>query len=239
MSTYVMSDLHGNYNAYIKILEIIDFKNSDMLYILGDILDRGPNPIKIIIDLMKRPNVEVIAGNHCVMACECFSFLLQEITEETVAKMDEEMIEKLLNWQQNGAVSTTDEFHKCDKNTQHEIVDFISDFEVYDEIEVAGKTFVLVHAGLGNFEPDKELWEYELDELVWKRPDYESKYFDDKYVITGHTPTMLIENNPRPGFIYQANNHIAIDCGCSFPGGRLGCLRLEDMKEFYVEGDDE
>ena len=54
-----------------------------------------------------------------------FHFLLQEITEETVAKMDEEMIEKLLNWQQNGAVSTTDEFHKCDKNTQHEIVDFI------------------------------------------------------------------------------------------------------------------
>ena len=45
------------------------------------------------------------------------------------------------------------------------IVDFISDFEVYDEIEVAGNTFVLVHAGLGNFEPDKELWEYELDDL--------------------------------------------------------------------------
>ena len=76
LSTYVMSDLHGNYNAYIKMLEIIDFKNSDMLYILGDILDRGPNPIKIIIDLMKRPNVEVIAGNHCVMACECFSFFV-------------------------------------------------------------------------------------------------------------------------------------------------------------------
>lgn len=58
-------------------------------------------------------------------------------------------------------------------------------------------------------------------------------------MISGHTPTMLIENNPRPGFIYQANNHIAIDCGCSFPGGRLGCLRLEDMKEFYVEGHDD
>lgn len=40
-----------------------------MLYILGDILDRGPNPIKIILDVMERPNVEVMAGNHCVMAC--------------------------------------------------------------------------------------------------------------------------------------------------------------------------
>lgn len=234
-----MSDLHGNYKAYITMLEKINFKNTDMLYILGDILDRGPNPIKIILDLMNRPNVEIIAGNHCVMACECLAFLRQEITEESLEKIDEEMIEKLLNWQQNGSVSTTDEFHKCDKKTQKEIVDFISDFEVYDEIEVEGKTFILVHAGLGNFAPDKELWEYELDELVWERADYERKYFEDKYVITGHTPTMVIEQNQRPGYIYQGNNHIAIDCGCSFPGGRLGCLRLEDMKEFYVESEGE
>lgn len=40
-----------------------------MLYILGDILDREPNPIKIILDVMERPNVEVMAGNHCVMVC--------------------------------------------------------------------------------------------------------------------------------------------------------------------------
>ena len=239
MSTYVMSDLHGNYEAYIKMLKKIDFKKFDMLYILGDILDRGPNPIQIILDLMKRPNVEVIAGNHCVMACECFSFLLQEITQDTVEKMNVEMIGKLLEWQRNGATSTIEEFHKCDKNTQREIVDFISDFEVYDEIEVAGNKFVLVHAGLGNFKPNKELWEYELNDLVWERPCYENKYFDDKYVISGHTPTMMIESNPRPGFIYQINNHIAIDCGCTFSGGRLGCLRLEDMKEFYVERDDE
>lgn len=239
MSTYVMSDIHGNYDAYIKMLDKIQFNDFDIMYILGDILDRGPNPIKIILDLMERSNVEVIAGNHCVMACECFAFLLQEITEDSLASIDEEMIEKLINWQQNGSISTTDEFHKCDKAVQRQIVEFISDVEVYDEIEVGGKTFILVHAGLGNFSPDKEMWEYELDELVWKRPDYEVQYFEDKYVVSGHTPTMLIENNPRPGYIYQANNHIAIDCGCSFPGGRLGCLRLEDMQEFYVEGDDE
>ena len=235
MSTYVMSDLHGNYEAYKKMLEIIEFTDSDMLYILGDVLDRGPNPIKIVLDLMQRFNVEVIAGNHCVMACDCLDFLMQEITEESVDAVNEETIGKLLEWQQNGAQSTIDEFHKCDKETQKAIVDFISDFEMYDEIEVNGKTFILVHAGLGNFDSKKEMWDYELDELVWQRPDYDTAYFDDKYVVTGHTPTMSIENNPRPGFIYQANNHIAIDCGCSFPGGRLGCLRLDDMKEFYID----
>ena len=68
MSTYVMSDLHGNFCAYQKMLEKIELTSEDKLYILGDILDRGPNPIKIILDLMNRPNVEILAGNHCVMA---------------------------------------------------------------------------------------------------------------------------------------------------------------------------
>ena len=69
MSTYIMSDLHGNYKAYKKMLEKIELQAEDKLYILGDILDRGPHPIKIILDLMKRQNVEILAGNHCVMAC--------------------------------------------------------------------------------------------------------------------------------------------------------------------------
>ena len=46
MSTYVMSDLHGNYKAYIKMLEMIDFKDSDMLYILGDIPGSWSHPNK-------------------------------------------------------------------------------------------------------------------------------------------------------------------------------------------------
>lgn len=234
MSTYVMSDLHGNFCAYQKMLEKIELKSEDKLYILGDILDRGPNPIKIILDLMNRPNVEILAGNHCVMACECFEILLQEITEESLLQMDETAMDQLLGWQLNGGASTINELRQYDKETQKQVLRFIQNFSLYDEIEVSGKTYVLVHAGLGNFAQDKELWEYELDELVWERADYGRVYYEDKYVITGHTPTMGITENPRPGYIYQANQHIAIDCGCNFPQGRLGCLRLEDMKEFYV-----
>ena len=235
MRFFVMSDIHGNDKAYFEMLRKIDLKDSDQLYILGDVLDRGPAPITVLLDIMNRNNVTMLAGNHEVMALECLEFLMKEVTEKTIADMNMEMIEKLLNWQQNGAVSTTDEFHKCDKETQKEIVRFLSDLDVYDGIEVSGRKFILVHAGLGNFEPEKELWEYELDELVWERADHNIKYFEDYYVVSGHTPTMVIEENPKPGFIFQANNNILIDCGCSFPGGRLGCLCLNDMKEYYVE----
>lgn len=44
MSTYVMSDIHGCYEEYRKMLDKIRFSKEDILYILGDILDRGLIP---------------------------------------------------------------------------------------------------------------------------------------------------------------------------------------------------
>ena len=52
-------------------------------------------------------------------------------------------------------------------------------------------------------------------------------------VISGHTPTQLIEENPRPGYIYRHNNHVAIDCGACFAGGRLAAFCLDSGEEFY------
>ena len=169
MSTYVMSDIHGQYDAYIKMLEKINFTEEDELIILGDILDRGPKPIAIIQDIMKRTNVTVLAGNHELMAMECLGLLLQDITKESVANIDNDMIEKVSNWFLNGGRTTTDELNKYDKQTKRKIVEFMADFDLYDEVEINGKTYILVHAGLGNFASDKQLWEYELDELVWER----------------------------------------------------------------------
>ena len=43
---YVLSDLHGHYNIFIKMLEKINFSDDDVLYILGDCCDRGPDSLK-------------------------------------------------------------------------------------------------------------------------------------------------------------------------------------------------
>ena len=234
MGTYVMSDLHGCYDKYMKMLDKIKFSEDDMLYILGDILDRGPHPVKIVQDLMKRSNVICLAGNHEYMALKCLKFLLMEVTCENLDRLNEQMIGRFINWQQNGSASTVDEFYKLDRAERTEVVQFISEFDLCEEISVNGRMYILVHAGLGNFRPDKELWEYGIDDLVWERPDYETPYYSDKYVITGHTPTMAIRANASPGYIYKANHHIAIDCGAGF-GGKLGCICLETMEEFYIE----
>ena len=64
MSTYVISDIHGQYKSFIKMLDLIRFSKDDTLYVLGDVIDRGPDGIKILQHLMKMKNAELFMGNH-------------------------------------------------------------------------------------------------------------------------------------------------------------------------------
>ena len=79
MATYVISDIHGEYERFMELLDEIELKDTDTLYVLGDVLDRGEHPIKVILKLMEMPNAFCIVGNHEVMALECLRFLCQEI----------------------------------------------------------------------------------------------------------------------------------------------------------------
>lgn len=233
MATYVMSDIHGEYDMFVELLEKIQLKEEDTLYILGDILDRGPHPIKTLIKLMEMPNVICLVGNHELMALECLEFLMQEITEMSIEALDEKMMDNLAIWQYNGSQSTIDEFCALDHEMQQSVIDFIKEFIIYEEVTVAGKDYLLVHGGLGEFYPGKDIEEYSLKELVWDRAEYDIQYYPDVYVVTGHTPTQGIIGNSRPGYIFKGNNHIAIDCGCCRLDGRLAAICLDTGEEFY------
>ena len=100
---YVMSDIHGMYDKYIEMMDLIDLKETDTLYILGDIIDRGVNSMKILQDMMKRSNVFGIFGNHELMMADCFNIITQEITNEFLDSFDEEKLMKLSDWMNNGA----------------------------------------------------------------------------------------------------------------------------------------
>ena len=61
---YAVSDLHGCYDKYTKLLERLHMTSDDSLYILGDIVDRGSGGMKILLDLIDRKNVFSCRGNH-------------------------------------------------------------------------------------------------------------------------------------------------------------------------------
>ena len=62
--TYVVSDIHGHYEAYQALLKKISFSQGDLLFVLGDVVDRGPRPISILLDMAQRENVIPLLGNH-------------------------------------------------------------------------------------------------------------------------------------------------------------------------------
>ena len=231
MAVYVMSDLHGNYDGFMSILKQIKFSEEDELYVDGDIVDRGRDGIKILQYMMMQPNIYPIIGNHEYALMQVLDFVTQEITEDSISKIDEKTLQNIIEYQNIGGQVTLDEFHKLSKEEQQDIMDYLEEFTAYEEITVSGKSFVIIHAGFINFNPDRRIDDYQLYELIFKAPDYEKVYFKDKYLVTGHLPTRAIEG-AKPDEIYIANNHIAIDCASGY-GGKVGCIRLDDFNCFY------
>lgn len=232
---YVVSDIHGCYEQYIELLQKINLREEDELYVLGDVVDRGPQPIKVLQDMMSRPNVILILGNHDFMFYTCMEKLLVEVTEDNY---DSHLsLDDLLNlqlWQSDGGSETISQFSKLTHAEKKEIMNYLEDALTYEVLENENETYILAHAGLGGFEPDKDLDEYELFELLEERTDYSKRYFEDldTYLVTGHTPTPLIKGWERPE-VYQRHGHIAIDCGC-FGGGKLAAFCIETKEIFYV-----
>ncbi len=232
--TYVMSDIHGEYDKYIAMLGKINLKDSDTLYILGDVVDRGERPVDILLDMMSRSNVFPILGNHEIVASELLSKLLVEITEENHDKqITPELMESLIMWQMDGGETTLKQFQALSVEEREYILEYFDEFMPYEVAEIGGRTFILVHSGLGSFSPDKELDDYTLNELAFMRSDPDVRCFEDDnvFVVSGHTPTKYISGKSE---IYKSQNNVCIDCGATFDGGRLACLCLETMQEFYI-----
>ena len=122
-------------------------------------------------------------------------------------------------------------FRALPKETQATLVEYIESFSVYEEIIVDGRRFHLSHT-LPDYRPGLDIHDVTLREFIWGEPDYTVRYGDNARFVTGHTPTNVI----APAFfgkIWQGCGHIAIDCAAAW-GGRLGCLCLDTMEEFYV-----
>lgn len=231
--TYVISDIHGEYEQFISLLEKINFSEKDTLYVLGDVIDRGAEPVKVLRYMMNKPNIVPIMGNHEIMACEGLKLLLGKINRDIVKQLNSQELEMMSAWIKIGANSTIGEFTKLGSDERTEILDYISGFAPYKKVSAGGNEYLLIHAAIDGFEPNKPLDEYSADNLVWGRTNYAIPYFDDIFTVSGHTPTQSILDNPRPGYIFRANNHIAIDCGAYMRGGRLAAICLDTGEEFY------
>ena len=105
---YAISDLHGCYEKYVKMLEKIRFKESDTLYILGDVVDRGSGGINILLDMMHKDNIIPIMGNHDYTACT----LLKAFGQSDAKSSREKLRDAFELWLYDGGEPTYTAYRK-------------------------------------------------------------------------------------------------------------------------------
>lgn len=67
---FVFGDMHGMYDAFLKLLEMVNYNpETDIVYSVGDLIDRGPKSYELI-EWFSQPNRHAIIGNHELMAID-------------------------------------------------------------------------------------------------------------------------------------------------------------------------
>ena len=228
--TYVMSDIHGNLDRFNSVMKQIDLKPTDTLYILGDVVDRYKYGIKILLKIMKMPNVKMLLGNHEYM-------MLQALDSDADKWERYSPSNKYIHrWYRNGGECTHEYIKHIRKDTRRAIFDFLQALPVNYEIEVNGVKYKLVHGS--PVENCDSFWRRhyanEREFAVWERWDECHPVPEGFTLIFGHTPTCYFQE-ANPPTIWHSDEAIGIDCACGYFDGRLACLRLDDMQEFYSE----
>jgi serine/threonine protein phosphatase 1 len=229
---YVMSDMHGCYDKYSTMLDKIGFCDDDTLFVVGDAIDFGPEPIRILTDMSCRSNVYPILGDHEYTARKMLKLLGGVASDKTPEDLTADDIKALKAWLADGGATTLEAFRALEPDEREGILDYLEEFAPYEIAEAGGHVFVLVHAGLAGYRPDRELDTYTPEDFIYEPAALGKRYFKNAYLVTGHTPTYKIDEKYR-GRIYSESGRLAIDCGAAH-GERLGCVCLDTGKAYYI-----
>jgi serine/threonine protein phosphatase 1 len=208
---FVIPDIHGCVRTFFNMIEnVIRIKKTDSLYLLGDIIDRGPASKEVLDEIrrlqMEGYDINSVLGNHEEM-------FLQSCHDRTYFRM----------WTLNGGQSTLKSFgveDSCEIPLLYRR--FIESFPYYIKLD----DFILVHAGL-NFKLPDPLADREA--MLWSREREVIKdLIGGRRVIGGHTPLGLAEINRS-----LSTDRIMLDNGCVYKGepglGNLLALELNSM----------
>ncbi|MDP4127457.1 MAG: metallophosphoesterase family protein [Bacillota bacterium] len=207
MKTFVIGDIHGCFEQFQKLLEVINPDLSiDRLIMLGDYIDRGPNSY---LTLQKVSNLQKEFGDHHVV--------LLRGNHEQMALDYLHNPNYRSHWRWNGGDATLADFQKHgDDLANYE--GFLQGLRFYFEDD----HFVYVHGGIRQ---GIRLSQQKASDLLWLREEFFlNPVSEKKPVIFGHTPTRMITGAWKP-FIHQ--NRIGLDTGCIY-GGFLSAAVIEE-----------
>lgn len=234
MKTYVCSDLHGMYNLYEAINNFL--QPDDIVYFLGDAVDRGPDSWKLMKAIYNNPQWIYLQGNHERM-------LAATIDEYCDGFGNDEFY----NYACNGGADTFESWlNEGAYQEWSKILKNLPTHEIY--INEKGEKIYLSHAG---FTPtigvDGEVIIPDPRQLISDRfhfsDEWDEENFFDTTIIHGHTPIpfLLYTNQEKidewndPGAYYYCGDHkINIDCGACWINATV-LLDLDTFDEYIFQ----
>ncbi len=248
MATYAVSDIHGYYDLFLKGLSEIYFSEGDFLWCLGDMIDRGPDGIKILQHIMSHDNMDLLIGNHELM-------FLNSVEESGEAICNGNDAHLWLN--ANGGRITFNQYKALQEKDRINLLDWMRQRYVVRRIDIDDRAYCLTHSFYNPKCENKrycELTYSDVWNITWSsiwRDDPLTKAMDiypdyDYTFICGHVPVQRIRAGQMPDEnmnalrSYKHENVVNIDGGCA-KGYAINAnngaifLRLNDMQEFAVE----
>lgn len=237
MAVWIISDIHGYLDVWKKVKKIIAPK--DVVYVLGDCVDRGPQPWTTFKEIYADPQAIVFKGNH----------------EDMLVKAASDYLEGDERWEhrswslsaRNGGMRTLEEWESDPYRL--EWLSKLKKLPTWESYETNTHIFFLSHAGMNPWTTDDgDIILPSENDLLWNRDhfyeDWDTANMDnDITVIHGHTPIPYVAMDLRldweGGTLWYEDNHKAcIDSGGFFTGEWI-LLNLDTLEEIIITLDKE
>ena len=225
MGVFACSDLHGCWQQWEAIQKFC--KDSDKIYVLGDCIDRGSDPIGVLKSVLADPRATLICGNHEDM-------MMQALEEEQLYGYSDYW---MWIWFNNGGRITYNQWQE--DGMDYSWVQKIRELPTYAKYtNENGINIVMTHSGavpkaghdVSSLSRKTQIWDRDhLSDKFWHRDANEISLF-------GHTPTLVLPEyldvgEVEPGAMWFCDGHKCdIDNGGFFTGD-ICLLDLDTFEE--------
>lgn len=202
-----IGDIHGHYDGLMALLDVVAPGETEQVYFLGDLIDRGPSSAQVL-QFVRQSGFQSLLGNHEQLLLEAFPGGHASAPE-------------LQAWLYSGGQSTLTSYES--PSALLDQLDWIRSLPTYLDL---GNLW-LVHAGV---HPEMAIEEQTTQEFCWIRDIFHSStqpYFADKLILTGHTITFTFPG-VSAGALVKGNGWLDLDTGAYHPkSGWLTALSIE------------
>lgn len=159
----VVSDIHGNIEAFNRVLEDISDRQIESchIYCLGDLVGYGPRPNEVI-ETIRNLNIRTVLGNYD----EAVGFFLPTCGCSIESESDRIKTRNSLDW--------------TVRNTKDSNKGFLRDFEEQNTLEIEGYHVLMTHAS--PFSINDYVYEDDLE-----KQEEIADNLDEDIILFGHT----------------------------------------------------